>query len=32
VGDEAHLGPQDLSDQGAVPSGGVDWLVKDQKA
>jgi hypothetical protein len=30
--DEAHLGSQDLSDQGATPSGWVDWLVKDQEA
>jgi hypothetical protein len=32
VRDEAHLDPRDLSDQGAAPSGGVDWLVKDLEA
>jgi hypothetical protein len=31
VGDEAHPGPRDLSDQGATLQGG-DWLVKDPKA
>jgi hypothetical protein len=30
--DEAHLGPWDLSDQGAAPLGAIDWLVKDLKA
>jgi hypothetical protein len=24
--------PQDLSNQGVAPSGGIDWLVKDQEA
>jgi hypothetical protein len=32
AGEEAHLGPRDLSDQGAAPSRGVNWLVKDQEA
>jgi hypothetical protein len=32
AGDEAHPGPWDLSDQGAAPLGGVDWLVKDSEA
>jgi hypothetical protein len=28
VGDEAHRGPRDLSDQGAAPSGGsIGWLM-----
>jgi hypothetical protein len=27
VGDEAHLGPRDVSDQGAAPSrGSIGWL------
>jgi hypothetical protein len=30
--DEAHLGPWDLSDQGAAPLGAIDWLVKDLEA
>jgi hypothetical protein len=29
VGDEAHVGPHDLSDQGPAPSGSVNFLVKD---
>jgi hypothetical protein len=28
VGDEAHRGPRDLSNQGAAPSGGaIGWLM-----
>jgi hypothetical protein len=33
VGDEAHPGPCDLSDQGPAPSRrGVNWLIKDPEA
>jgi hypothetical protein len=31
AGDEAHLGPRDLSDKGVAPIGGFNWLVKDSE-